>query len=421
MTRRTVFFSLVDQGLVSLTTILLSIGLIMGGDAAAFGEFAFVLTLILIAASLQHGLVGVHLLVELGAKTGSERARALQILGSFDVYLRAISALAVIGISTAVTWDVPTLAAAGAFTFIYLWREAARNVLFVTGQAARAMFLDGVAFVLILSSYVPLLSVHNSSLAPVLSAAFGYGISLAVFGRGLFGGLLSPKDALNRFNFSYRQSRWTLLTSISNEMTMRAYVVIVELLRGAAQLGLLEAGRVLWGPLVFLVSAWRRVAQPYMARQLSCGQVAEARVVALTGFAGIIAICGGYALLIWLCWDLLSAYIFKGDFAASTPFVVAWGAFFVLLAGNWTLAIYLNAARRFRLVALGALATALYSLAILASVATEIKLILVVYGMIVGQLFFMIYLFVLFFRCSPQKDTVRNIGRDKDISQELPA
>lgn len=420
MTRRAVFISLIDQGFVSLTTILLSVGLIVGGDAAAFGEFAFILTLIMIFASLQHGMVGVHLLIELGAKNGTRKAGALQVLGSFDLYYRVVVALTVTAASTAVTLDAGTLVAAGAFAFFYLWREVARNILFATARETRAMLLDGLALVLIVASYPPLLSVHNSSLTPVATASFGYGISLAVFGRGLFGRLLSPKEAVIRFNFGYRQSRWTLLTSVSNEIKMRAYVVVVEVFRGIAQLGLLEAGRVLWGPLIFLVSAWRRVAQPHLARAISRGQIAEARLIGLAGFAGVIAACGLYALLVWACWGLLGVHVFKGDFAASTPYVIAWGVFFVFLVGNWTLAIYLDAVRQFRLVALGALATAIYSIAVLALVATEAELILVVYGMTAGQLFLMLYLFLLFFTCDPAA-AARDGRRDGRVSQQLPA
>lgn len=419
MNRRSVTVSFLDQGVVSVTTISLSLALIIFGTPAAFGQFTFFLTLVLIAASLQHGLIGIHVLVSIRPKSRDDRLQALRTLTDFDLWFRWLACFLIMGLGLLVTHDPLILASAGLFVWVYLWRETIRNILFATERGGRALLIDGLALVGTTLLLVVLLKAEVSALAPLLSAGIAYGICLMMFARGLHGTdkarrSMRPDDVVRRFRSDFSQSGWTLLDSAANEVQMRGYVIVVEAMRGVTQLGILEAGRVLWGPLVLLVSAWRRVAQPHLAVLLEREAIGSARLVTFAGVALALIFGGAYAGLLTLAWPLLDTYIFKGGFDEASAFVLGWGIYTLALISNWMLAIFLNAARRFRLVASIVVVSAIASLLLLSILAFGAQLITVIYGMIAIQYAVFTVLCVLVFTIEVEKPV-------NAMQQEQPA
>ena len=372
--RGPVLMSFLDQGFNSLGSLILAGALIVLTDPATYGAFAFVFTIVLVAASIQYGAIGIPLLVHTKHLADEDRREAIAILHGLDLRLRLAAALATGAAAGVLAGDLPAGVSAGAFCFTYLWRETARNTHYAMGNPARAAWLSGIA----LAGFAPLyglcLKISLTLHAPFVAFAAATGIALAVHGRDAAGSLRNSAALLSDYRARFKGTGWTLSTSAANEVQTRLHVFVIQFLRGVDQLGILEAGRILVSPLFLIVSAWQRVGQPQMAGMIASGKMDAARRLALTGAAMITGVALAYCLAIYLAWGLIERLLFS-SFADIAPYVTGWAGYSTLLLVNWSLVVFLNAAARFRVVAFVTLAAASATAALLFVMALDVPLI----------------------------------------------
>src|SRR5690606_33400069 len=148
---------------------------------------------------------------------------------------------------------------------------------------------------------------------------------------------------------------------------------------------LIEAGRILWAPLQLMGSAWQRVAQPRIAGLVEAGDLATARWLTLAGIGLMVAataFCGGAIAALW---PLIERHLFA-KFSDIGPLVAGWGFVSLLGLSNWSLVVFLNATRRFRLIAMVGIAAATATTGLLATLAFDVDLVIALVAMAVVQL-----------------------------------
>lgn len=353
--------SIIDQACNSLITLALSAALIALADPATFGRFAFILTIVLIAASLQYGAIGIHLLVGPAKLSDDDTSLTTATLFDVDLLLRLAAAAIAFIAALMLGEGFLTAYAASAFAFTWLWRETTRSALYAQGDAMGAAKIATSTGLVFLPLYGALLLDTPNLLAPLVAFGLASGLVLAFNGQTTLGRLRTPNALWRDYRQSFSGGGWTLATSAANEMQTRLHVFVIQLLRGADQLGLIEAGRILFAPLFMIVSAWQRLGQPRMAGLIANGQHAEAKRLALLGTGAIVGIGAVWCLVLYFGWSLVRTKLFHA-FPDIGIYIVGWAIYSLLLLANWSLVAYLNAARLFRTVAFitfaGASATA---------------------------------------------------------------
>lgn len=376
MKPRTIALSVAEQAMNSLATLAMTAAVIRVSDAEGFGQFAFVFTLVMIAASLQYGLVGIPLLVEVSPLEAEARDSALRSLLDFDFHYRLIASAIVAAATLSISRDPVLVAAAGVFALTYLWRESTRNALFAMGQSARATEQAAASFVVLIGALVATLTAfHWPPLAAFASSALACAVGIALCARHLVSQPVGLTRAYRSYRARFPRTGWILANQAAIEGQMRAHVVATQALRGSEQVGILEAARVLFAPLILISGACQRVMQPHLAVLIARGDISAARRMTLLCVGAIAAVAAIYCGAILLAFEPIEARLFGDRYGDLTIYAAAWATMTTLLLLNWTITGFLHAMRAFRRVAAVTTTAAISTVSLLPVMALQVPLI----------------------------------------------
>ncbi len=157
-----------------------------------------------------------------------------------------------------------------------------------------------------------------------------------------------PGEMAAVFAKQLHEIRWSLLGVITTDIQNRGYLFVAAAVFGPATVAHLQAGRIFFGPLNLLTSAWARVARPRLAGLIGRGEIPRFYSLlkrALWAFAAFNVL---FLICLWLAWPYLSAFVF-GDKYKELGFLVAgWGVANLFFQIRSCLGIGVQALRRFR-------------------------------------------------------------------------
>jgi len=254
-----------------------------------------------------------------------------------------------------------------------LLREYVRSLLFSEFCVVRVLVMDSI-YVFAAAAGLSMVWASNSGLE--LSQLF-----LVLGLVSVFASLTHILARLPLFSFQFghatrtryvniwkAHSRWSLLGAVLSEVTSRAHVFVIGTWFGAGAVGIIEAGRLIFGPLALILSAWARVAQPTFARLAAAGDCSGSSLLARFSAAGAAVLAALFMFAVWVGWPFLQSQVFRGAYANIEIVVMLWGVgtLFFLVAEVY--GTQLLGLARFRELSLSSMANSLATLSMLALV-----------------------------------------------------
>lgn len=392
--------SLIDQAFLSALTFALSFLLIRIWDPGMYGVFALWQAIAMFTLGIQNALVVVLLNVYVpAAQSEEEKATTERVLSTTNLIVVVgaflfAGLLALSGVSTGdgeltISLTIATFIAAG------LMREFTRNVAFARRRVDQAVRMD-FNYLLIASTIFVIYAFESARIN--LEVVFAILAAASIIST--FSGFLIVRSRsmlpYRRFSFTqYRpfwsEARWALLGTVSVDVLSRGYVYLVTALAGPVALGLLAAGRVLFGPIPLILRSWARVARPHLAEAAAQGKPREMLKTLLWAFCIVVSALVGLLCLLYIFWMPIENIIYGGRYEGIGFIVAGWAVVSAVTCFRPILTVALHALKKFKPLAEVAIYGGITSTILVALIIPLYGYELVFLGVLGGELVALIY------------------------------
>ena len=378
--RRQVAISIVDQGLISAFNFGLNLLLIKVWNPQEYGSFGIIMAVGFLLTGIQNAMVNTPASVMLPTATpglNKQQLRTLFAVVNLLICLLAFASSYLFCLVPGLGFQQQTITAIGLYLSSSLFREYLRNRAIVNRKLVMLLCDDGffvyLAIVAILYTYyfvdpaMPNLAFCLTALAVVnlvVSLPALYGEIKAV--------LQSPWHCCKTlFPGVWEEASWSLVGVATTEAQNRGYIFVVGAFFGTSAVGVLQAGRVFFGPLNLITSAWGRVARPHLsvlAEQSNSGGFYRLLRISIFSFIVVNVI---FSVALWLAWPYLNQHFFGEQYAGVELTVILWAVATLVFQIRSVSGIGVQACRLFKQLALTTVLGAVISMGVLAAVCLE--------------------------------------------------
>ena len=398
--RQKYLLSLIDQGLLSAFNFTIALILIRTWDPALFGVFVFWQAIALFVGSIQNTLVSIPLSVHVPTcRSNLERDRTERALSSLNFLIIAGAFTLVITYNyffpTAETASFVVTLVFAAYVGASLFREYVRSIGFGRLRPGSVLLTDGpyvligCGIFVIYRIDVTLLDLSVVMGILALASAAGGAIGLTHQGQSI--------RSLRGFTFRiyepiWRDAKWSLSGAMTTMLQNRGYVFLVTALVGFEALGSLAAGGILFRPVGVLLTAWGRIARPYLARAAAENRQSDfIRTILIALTLTILALLALYAI-IYLAWNDLEGLIYRSKYPTIGWIALGWSAVTLVSSLRMVLTITLSAVKQFKPLAIATLYGSIVSLAAVAFTVPIFGFETAMVGIFLGELLCLLYI-----------------------------
>jgi len=364
----------------------LNVALIGLSTPAAYGQFVLALALSLLSFGAQNAVILMPLNVLLATLSGQRRRVTLRMLSTIDAAVLGLTSTLVIGLSLLFGLPLELAVLAGALALTNGMREFQRSLYLTDGKPAGLLGLDIATFSVALAATVALSFAMPLTQAALIALIIGNLTGLAFVRQPT---LCSPSRLprmMHRYAPYWTKSRWALFGAGVTEAHMRLYVFVIEFARGSAALGVIYAGRVLVNPVTLLAFGWTRASRPIIARQLADGHKRTALHTLFAGTAVLTVIGAAYVVVLNASLPFIKGMIASPETRAFLDYLPLWSLFAVLAVPAICIGVYLQAAHRYRTLAVSIFGSVLVSGVLLCGLFIGAPLQWAIYSLIIGEI-----------------------------------
>lgn len=335
------FASVIDQAILSGINLCIGLLLIRLVTKSDYGVYTQLIVVGLFVSVLLEAFITNPLTTIAPSLPASEK---YQLYGHINHLQRTTNCLLALCFAFVVTIVIIYTQAAqdpwllGIFFAAYLFfnaqREFRRSVLFLEQQAAKVLLLDTIYIAITLIGLLILYVIHQVQTTSIFALLFianvisiiAYKINLPIAPIPL-GVEFKPT-----FNLLWRRAKWALPGAILAWITNYSYLFISAALLGVAATADLNASKLLLMPIALGVLAWSRIAKPMASELFHQKNWAQLRRINIASIIAIESLIIAYTLLLWLCLPWLESHLLGEAYQNITPFVLAWGGYFMINA-----------------------------------------------------------------------------------------
>jgi O-antigen/teichoic acid export membrane protein len=346
--------TVLDEGVLSVFSLGLNFALIRMWPPAFFGAFIFILSLGLLFYSLQSSLFTTQLAVlRPRAREEGKEQELLATLWTGNIALTGALAIATLMGAALLAQGLPRFLPLAAALFVAgaLLREYVRSLVFSEFRPGLALATD-LAYVAIAGASLAVLNGQNNLqidqvLLVLAGASFTAGVPVMLVRRVCFC-LRCDRAVRTRYGAIWRnQSRWAVAGAVMHEAMDRAHVFVVATFFGAAAVGILQAGEMLFRPLGLLLQAWERIAKPAFAKLAAARDVASARLMMVASLTSGVVGAAVLFVALWAAWPLIEDHLYGRKYGGIGWIVMLWGVAAVLRLASQVLNVELQGFARF--------------------------------------------------------------------------
>ncbi len=343
-----------DQAVISLANFAVALGVLRLGTKEEFGLYALGYMAIIIANSFAGGMFGSQFIVAQHRRPEATRApfaAALLLAQTGGVAMLCALVLALLlpagwasGFAVATLLAIP---AAVALDFLRVHRLALlRPQAALALDLLNALLWLGFAMAgLGLGLAVPVAAIAAHGAACAVTAM----VAIATARLPLRQGFAGMGEALRAV---WDQGRWSVGGVAVVMVQNQSHFYLLGLLTGLAAVAEVNAARMLLTPVALLLVGVNRTLIPGFAQMWAAGEEARIHRQAVRAALVLLAAILAFPLLLWAAWTPITLHLLQGRYDDIGVLVALWALVVALQAVTEIGSAQLQAASRFRLLAL---------------------------------------------------------------------
>jgi hypothetical protein len=354
--------SVIEQGSGAAMSFALSLWLIRGNGAEAYGVYIFWFSIALVTNSLQNAMTVTHLFPLPPLPAGAQLRRSTEelVLAVTVVFCAAVGLIVAAAVFV-MTRMQSTLAEPAVILFLpaFLLWQYGRALAFTRGDAVIPVLQSSLIVVLtaLAGGVGWLLGVPPTAQQGLLFTGVAYAI--AGVGALVWQSRTQTLDLrwsmLRRYRALIGTSSWPFLGALSVETSARLYSFIVVSWFGPAILGLMSASQVMLRPATLLTNAWTPVARAEMSNSANAGDVRGFMRALERGSVAAAGITFVWGCIVAFAWPQIDHFLYQGRFQTGGTLALMWTIQFTLTSLVLTVGVAFQALAAFRPLALAEL------------------------------------------------------------------
>ncbi|WBA81509.1 hypothetical protein [Endozoicomonas sp. GU-1] len=398
--KRNVILSVIDQGGLSAFNFSVNVILIRVLTPENYGLYSLLFALGLTATSIQNALINTPLSVRWSRSNYIEKIKLESSLSLVNTFFLIIVFILSLLLSSYLSEDNTLTVAIALYITSVPAREFIKSRFFSKVLVQQVINLD-VIFVL-LSALLIFLSYFLYGTVNLISALMSIavaGYTSAFYGKASLkmkvDGQIRTNDLLKEYVTIWQESRWSLVGVVTTELQNRGYIFIVSLFFGNATLALLQAGRVIYGPLNLLTAAWGKVSTPYLSGLFFNSQLRAFQKYLLIAGSGFILFNLIFGIILYTAWPYLEPLIYGGKYSDIAIVVFLWAVVTVLIQVRSTGSVGVQAMNCFKPLAFATIYGSLVSGIVLLSVCLINQPIWAIFSLLSGEMIALFYIVIV--------------------------
>lgn len=299
------------------------------------------------------------------------------------------------------------------YLFSVLYREYVKSNLVVRGRVDAVFYMDflNVIFSAFLGGGLFFYFGINELNVPNVLLVFSI-VNILTFSavmykeyrRNIGASLSSIKD----YKEIWVDSKWSLLGMVTTELQSKGYIFILSAFFGAAFVGFVQAGRVFFGPLNLVTSAWGRIARPSLSRLAAEKRASVFLKISHRSAFGFLLFNLLFGFVLWFFWPPINEIFFSDKYSGVEIIIVQWFLVTVIFQLRSVYSISMQSLNKFKFLAFATVLGAALSVASLIFICFFEKENWVVISVVLGESLALMVIIYFIYRYKTQ------IGRCDD-------
>lgn len=314
-----------NQGSISIFNFLVSIYIIKLYSVSEFGIYSVVFTLGLGAVSFQNAFISTPMSIRIKKRVLGRTSKYLSFYHTISlIYL---SFLLIICAIVQIYVDFPGWLL-GLYLVSYTLRDYCKNILLLDYKVKLVTKVELIFIFLSLSFLVIFFALDIYNIR-VLIATLSVCSMLSLFtvnSKINFGFKFNLLIVYRFYKIKiWSISKWAVLGVLVTEIYSRSYIFIITTFYSVEILGLVQAGRVLFGPMNLLINGWIKISRNHLAALVGQNNLYGFRKFFYLSILGFVSLNFVSLLLVFLLWDIIESNLFNSIDESVYLTTILWG------------------------------------------------------------------------------------------------